>query len=97
MCVSQGLPTIARVLGTRSKVSVVAGNLPVEQNIFHLRSLSDVMNHHVSSRLRASPVHNDSDMRNISSQIPCDEISGRIIIHSRTNQQRLAFAPEEDH
>ena len=84
-------------LGTRSKVSVVAGNLPVEQNIFHPWALTDVMNKHESSCLRASPVHNNSNVRDISSQIPRDEISGKIVTNLGTNRQRLAFAPEEDH
>jgi hypothetical protein len=87
----------AAFLRTRSKVSVVASNSPIEQNIFHLWALPDVMNKHASSCLRTSPVHNNSDMRDIPSQIPSDEISGRIVIHFVSNWQRLALAQEEHH
>jgi hypothetical protein len=75
----------------------MTSNLPIEQNIFHLWALANVMNKHVSPGLLASPVHNNSDVRDISSQIPSDEISGRIVTNLVTNRQRLALAQEEDH
>jgi uncharacterized protein YijF (DUF1287 family) len=37
------------------------------------------------------------DMRDIPSQVPSDEISGRIVIHFVSNWQRLALAQEEHH
>jgi hypothetical protein len=46
-----------------------ARDFPIEQNIFHLRTLANVMNKHVSPGLRASLVHHNSNVRDIPSQV----------------------------
>jgi hypothetical protein len=55
------------------------------------------MHNHVLPASRILPVHNNPDVRDISSQIPSDEVSGRIVINLMANRQRLAFAHEEGH
>src|ERR1700687_83403 len=90
------LPNVVRAAAVSrkdgSKVPVMARNLPIKQNILHLWSLPNVMNQHVSPRLRASLVHNNSNVRNVSSQIPRHQISGRIVVHFVADPQSLAFA-----
>jgi len=75
----------------------MARNLPIEQNIFHLWALTDVVNEHVSPGLLVFSVHNNSNVRDVSSQIPRDEFSGQIVINLVANRQRLALVHEEDH
>ena len=55
------------------------------------------MNEHVSPGLLVFSVHNNSDVRDVSSQIPSDQVSGRIVANLVTNRQELALALKENH
>jgi len=59
-------------------VTILAGDFPVEQHIFHSRTSADVMDDHATSA-GSLPVHDDSDMGNTAAQIPGDQVSA----HSR--------------
>ena len=63
----------------RSKILIMPGNLPIEQNVFHPWPLADVVNNHVPTGLRRFLVHYHSNVRDVSSQIPRNEIARKII------------------
>src|SRR5260221_11179825 len=61
-------------------ISVVARNSPVEQHVFHLRAFADVVHYHPASALRGFLVHHDSNVIDPVTQVPCDQIAGRIVL-----------------
>ena len=63
-----------------TEVSVVPGDFPIEEDIFHLWPLTNVVNDHVSPRLWRLRIHHDPNMINFAPKIPGDKITGRIIL-----------------
>src|SRR5580704_18430574 len=84
-------------LQIRSEVFVMPGNLPAEQHVLHLRSLPDVMDHHVLPALRRFVIHHDTDVWHASSEMPSDEIARRIISAVRSYGHRFSLAAEKHH
>src|SRR5690349_97577 len=54
----------------RAKITVMSDDLPLEQHIFHLRPLSNVVHNQVAATLRRFLSHHDPDVQHSASQIP---------------------------
>ncbi len=55
------------------------------------------MNNHVASGLRRFAVHNNSDVRYASSQVPGDKVPRGVILSTDADRQRLSLAAKEHH
>ena len=86
-----------RGLQRRTKVAVVASDLPIEQNIFHSRALADIVDNHVTAARRGLLVHDNTNMGNAPTQIPSDKIARRVVIGAAGQRQRLSVTRKEDH
>jgi len=75
----------------------VAGDFPVEENVFHLRSLADVVNHHVAPAPAGLLVDDDADVRHVPAQVPGNEVAGRIVFGTVRDGQGFSLPLEEDH
>src|SRR6266436_5383671 len=84
-------------LVSRTEVAVMTGNLPVEQDILHLRAAPYVMDNQVVAGSLRSAIHHDADVRHVAAEIPCHKIAGKIIFAMRADREQLAFAREESH
>src|SRR5258708_22847811 len=82
---------------TRTKVSEMPGNFPIEEDIFHPRALSNIVHDHVASSLRGLPIDNNSNMRHSSTQIPSDKVPRRVVFDAATCREILAFALKKHH
>src|ERR1700674_4271954 len=80
-------------LGTWAEVPEVSGDLPVEQHVLHLWPSTDVVHDHVAT-VRFL-VHDDADVRDTATQIPGDEVAGRVIFGAAGNGQSLPFPFEK--
>ena len=72
------------------------GNFPPEQNILHLRPITNIVHNHPPPICSATINHN-ADVRHIPAKIPGDQIARRVIIRTGTNRQRLSLAAEKRH
>src|SRR5947207_15242354 len=77
-----------------SKVTIVAGDSPSEEDVLHFRAAADVMNHHVIAGLFRPDVRDDADVV-ITIRVPCHDITGQVILMVLSDRQRLTFALEE--
>ena len=50
-------------LSNIAEIAVVADDSPVEEHVFHLRALADVVNDEVAAGLRRLAIYDDSDVR----------------------------------
>ncbi len=75
----------------------MAGDFPVEEDVFHLWPLPDVVNDQVTAGQRRFLVHYHSDMRDSSSEIPGDQVAGMVIGCGVGKRKRLAVPAEKDH
>src|SRR5437763_11916243 len=76
-----------------SKVTIVAGDSPREENILNFRAAADVMNHHVVSGLFRPDVRDDADVV-ITIRVPSHDITGQVILMVLSHGQSLTFALE---
>src|SRR5438270_2357163 len=77
-----------------SKVTIVAGDSPREEDVLNFRAAADVMNHHVIAGLFRPNVRDDADVV-ITIRVPSHDITGQVILMVLSHRQRLAFALEE--
>jgi len=70
-------------------------NFPAEENVFHARSLADVVHDHVLA-FASLLIDQDADVRNISTQIPGHEIAGVVVRCVPTGGQNFPMALKED-
>ena len=80
----------------RSKVTVVPSNFPVEEDILHLWSFSNVVNDHEGST-RPLPIYDDRNVRNAATEIIGDKVARLIVLPTIRNWKRLSFFREKDH
>ncbi len=66
-------------------------DLPIEQDIFHLRTTTDVMDDHVSSA-KTTLIHDNSNVGDSAAEVSRDDVSRRVVLQSRSHGQLLAFA-----
>jgi hypothetical protein len=57
----------------------VTDDFPIEENIFHLRPGSDVVDNQIAAGTRRLLIYDDSDVGNSGAQVPGDQISGPVI------------------
>src|SRR5215831_7133389 len=81
----------------RSEVTVVAGDLPIKQHIFHFRTGADIVNDHVTPSERTFLVYDDADMNGAVGQVPGDQVARQVIFGLRSDREFLALAAEKDH
>jgi hypothetical protein len=80
----------------RSVVPVVADYGPIEQDIFHLWSVADVVHHHVVTA-SPSPVDNHADVSDSAAEIPSHNVARGIVLASSRQSQGFAFPRKEEH
>src|SRR2546429_1455206 len=72
-------------------------DLPIEQYVFDLWSLPDVVLEHVAPASTRSLIHDNSNMRHISAQVPGDQVARRVVLRALRNRQRLSPAAKKHH
>ena len=72
-------------------------NFPIEQNVFHFRAASDVVDDEVAAGLRGFCVHHDADVGNIAAEIPGDELARGVVIDAIGNGQGFSIARKKYH
>jgi len=75
----------------------MAGNLPIQQDILNLGAAANVVKDHVLPTGRRFPGHNYSDVRNITAQVPGDDIAWSVIARATRGGERFSLASEKDH
>jgi hypothetical protein len=75
----------------------MADHLPVEKNVFHPRSGSDVVDNQVAIGHCRFLVHHNSDVRDSAAQAPGDQIAGLVIAWVGGKRQGRSVAAEKDH
>ena len=80
-----------------TKIPVVAGDLPVEEHVFHFWPLPNVVNDHVAAGEEVFPVHHHANVRQPAAQVPRYQVAWSVILGPIRNRQRLALAAEENH
>ena len=84
-------------LRIRAEIPVMAGNPPIEEDIFHLGALANVVDDHVASSLRRLLINHNPDVRNASAQIPGDDVAGRVVFDSTRDRENLPLTLKEHH
>src|SRR2546430_16903988 len=72
-------------------------DLPIEQYVFDLWSLPDVVLEHVAPASTRSLIHDNSNMRHISGQVPGDQGARRVVLRALRNRKRLSPAARKHH
>ena len=72
-------------------------DFPVEKDVLHLRTLADVVDHQKASGLLRALIDYDSNVRDCSTQIPGDQITGTVVPRVGRKRKRLSVAREENH
>ena len=75
----------------------MADHLPVEKNVFHPRSGSDVVDNQVAIGHCRFLVHHNSDVRDSAAQAPGGQIAGLVIAWVGGKRQGRSVAAEKDH
>jgi hypothetical protein len=83
--------------GLWSEITIMPGDFPIEQNVFHLGTLADVVYDHEPSAHPLFPVYYDADVRYVPSEVPGDQIARGVILRPVCNLKRFSFAREEHH
>src|SRR5713226_2516317 len=76
------------------KISIMPGNLPREQNVFHARAGADVMHDQVTLRRFVPDIDDHANVIDTVSQIPGDDIARQKSLAAAGRRQRLGFASE---
>src|ERR1700731_4614621 len=69
----------------------------MEKNIFHLRSLANVVNDHVASATGRLLIDDDTDVGSATTQIPSAQVAWCVISRSICHGQCFSLALEENH
>lgn len=63
-----------------ARIAVVTGDSPVEQDVFHFGAGADIVDDHVAAGCRRFAVDDHADVRDVSAQVPSDNVAGRVIL-----------------
>src|SRR5688572_13105859 len=79
------------------EIAVVAGDLPIEQNVFRSGSGADVVNDQKMFRRFRDQVTDNANMRYASAKVPSHDITWQIIIPGCRRGDSLALTLEKSH
>src|SRR5258706_15402153 len=75
----------------------MAGDPPVEQDIFHLWAAPYVVDNQVASRSRRFAIHHNAYVGHVPAKIPRYQIPRRVVLAALTDRKLFSFARKESH
>src|SRR2546421_1272221 len=79
-----------------SEISIVSGNLPREQRVFHACAATDVVNDEIVLRGFVPDIYHDAYVVGAGTEVPCHHVARQEVFTVVIRRERLPFAREED-